>query len=165
MPHQHPDPLFFLVSAFAAVLVAPFAEEYLFRGLLQGWLENIAAGLPAVHGAPVNGTDDGEPAVAGASEPSSHFAPRHDAEKEIELGDARSPGIRGPAWPILVSALVFALMHWSHGPDPIPLFFFAVGLGFLYRQTHRLMPCIVVHLLLNGLTLLSMYVSVVYGNA
>jgi membrane protease YdiL (CAAX protease family) len=34
-------------------------------------------------------------------------------------------------------------------PDPIPLFFFAVVLGLLYQRTHRLVPSIVLHALLN----------------
>jgi membrane protease YdiL (CAAX protease family) len=38
-------------------------------------------------------------------------------------------------------------------PDPIPLFVLALGLGYLYRQTHRILPCIVVHLLLNACSL------------
>jgi membrane protease YdiL (CAAX protease family) len=44
-------------------------------------------------------------------------------------------------------------MHAAHGPDPIPLFVLALGLGYLYRQTHRILPCIVVHFLLNLLTM------------
>ena len=57
-------------------------------------------------------------------------------------------------WPILVSSLVFALLHLGQGGAPIPLFFLAVGLGFLYQRTGRLTPCIVVHMLLNGTMLL-----------
>lgn len=33
--------------------------------------------------------------------------------------------------------------------DPIPLFFLAVGLGFLYYRTHRILPCILVHCAFN----------------
>ena len=39
-----------------------------------------------------------------------------------------------------VSAAIFAFMHLGQGPAPIPLFFLAIGLGYLYRQTHRATP-------------------------
>ena len=48
------------------------------------------------------------------------------------------------------SALIFAVLHLSHGPDWVPLFVLALGLGYVYRQTHRILPCIVVHFLLNA---------------
>ena len=38
-------------------------------------------------------------------------------------------------------------------PDPITLFFFASTLGFLYGRTHRLVPAIVLHMMLNGSSL------------
>ncbi len=56
-------------------------------------------------------------------------------------------------WPILVTSAVFASLHLGQGAAPIPLFFLSVGLGFLYRNTGRLTPVIVVHMLLNGTTL------------
>ena len=52
-----------------------------------------------------------------------------------------------------MSATLFAALHASHGPDPIPLFMLAVGLGYLYQRTHRILPCVTVHFLLNSVTL------------
>jgi hypothetical protein len=66
-------------------------------------------------------------------------------------------------WPILVSAAAFSLMHLGHGYDFIPLFPLAVGLGYLYQQTHRIVPCIVVHLLLNATSLVVLWLAVTYG--
>lgn len=54
------------------------------------------------------------------------------------------------ALPIFLSATPFALLHSSSGPDPIALFPLAVTLGYLYRQTHRLWPSLVMHLCFNG---------------
>jgi membrane protease YdiL (CAAX protease family) len=34
---------------------------------------------------------------------------------------------------------------------------FAVGLGYLYRQTHRILPSVVVHLLLNACSLAALF--------
>ena len=38
---QHSDPLAIAVVVFAAIVVAPLAEEFLFRRVLQGWLESL----------------------------------------------------------------------------------------------------------------------------
>jgi membrane protease YdiL (CAAX protease family) len=66
-------------------------------------------------------------------------------------------------WPIFVASGVFAIMHLGQGAAPIPLFFLAVGLGFLYRSSGRLTPVIVVHMLLNGTTLLVEFLRVNAG--
>ena len=44
-------------------------------------------------------------------------------------------------------------MHLGQGAAPIPLFILAVGLGLLYQRTGRIVPCIIVHMLLNAMTL------------
>jgi membrane protease YdiL (CAAX protease family) len=74
-----------------------------------------------------------------------------------------------PRWitdviPIFASAAIFALMHLSHGPDFIPLMILAAGLGYLYRRTHRITPGLVVHFLLNAVSMLALCLSI-YGGA
>lgn len=56
-------------------------------------------------------------------------------------------------WPVLLSSTVFASLHLGQGAAPIPLFLLALGLGFLYRQTGCLVAPVIVHMVLNGLTL------------
>jgi membrane protease YdiL (CAAX protease family) len=51
---------------------------------------------------------------------------------------------------ILATSLIFALLHLGHGAAPIPLFFLALALGYLYQRTHRLLPSVTVHFLLNA---------------
>ena len=62
--------------------------------------------------------------------------------------------------PILVSSGLFAIAHLQHGPDWVPLFFLAVGIGYLYQRTRRVLPCIVVHMLVNGLGVLQLWYHV-----
>ncbi len=57
-------------------------------------------------------------------------------------------------WPIVASSAIFAALHSGQGAAPIPLFVLALGLGFLYRQTGRITAPMIVHMVLNGLTLL-----------
>jgi membrane protease YdiL (CAAX protease family) len=68
-----------------------------------------------------------------------------------------------PRWPIFVSAAIFALMHAGNGPDPIPLFFLALGLGYLYRQTHRITPSMTVHFLLNAASMTLLWMELTFG--
>ncbi|MDA7980681.1 MAG: CPBP family intramembrane metalloprotease [Pirellulales bacterium] len=95
-------------SILAAVIIAPLVEEFLFRGIFQGYLER-------------------------------------------RFGQQ--------SWlPIVISSVFFATVHFNgDSPAPIPLFFFALGLGYLYRQTHRLWPCIVLHFCLNALSISVMW--------
>lgn len=58
-------------------------------------------------------------------------------------------------WPVIVASLIFALLHFpGQGAAPIPIFVLSLGLGYLYRQTGSLLPPIIVHMVLNSLTLL-----------
>jgi membrane protease YdiL (CAAX protease family) len=75
------------------------------------------------------------------------------------------PG-EGPAWwPIVLSALLFALMHLGQGAAPIPLFLFAIVLGYLYQRTHRIWPSMVAHLLLNAATIFILWNQIQHASA
>src|SRR5262249_19627401 len=75
------------------------------------------------------------------------------------------PELHGPAaWlPIAVSSAIFALLHYSHRPDWIPLLFLAAGMGYLYQRTHRILPSLIVHALLNSLSMWGLWVAVKEG--
>jgi hypothetical protein len=65
------------------------------------------------------------------------------------------------AWlPIAISSVIFALLHYTHGPDWIPLIFLAAGMGYLYQRTHRLLPSLTVHCLLNSYSLWGLWIQV-----
>ncbi len=128
---RSPEPAVLLATAFSAVIVAPLFEEFLFRMLLQGGSERLIrrARLWQQHG------DDTPEKI--------------EQQKVIPAEEIRD----WPWGPVWISSLMFALMHFGQGAAPIALFFFAVALGYLYRQTGRLWPCIVVHGVLNAFTL------------
>ncbi len=165
MLRESPDSSLFVTSVFVAVLVAPVAEEFFFRVLLQGWLEKSTTSLaqlfktmPQVKYANGIRSRASEPHVVemGAGRDASSTS---DEVYLAEVVEEPPP----PYWPMFVSAAVFALLHYSHGPDPIPLFFLAIGLGYLYRQTHRIMPCITVHFLLNALSMTMLWLELTFG--
>lgn len=186
---ENPSFRFFALSLFSAVFVAPIVEEFLFRVVLQGWLEAVAPRMSSIRSLrdfrqlfveSVTGVEQHPVSPSSLSLPQADpltplksppddgnpYAPPHappeppvEAQVSEECAPVRSP----PSWPVLVSSGIFALLHWGHGPDPIPLFVLALGLGYLYRQTHRILPGIVVHMALNGVSMLMLIWSVARG--
>ena len=128
-----PDTRLMIASVASAVVAAPLQEEFLWRLLFQGWLEKLAR------------------------------APSEPMELMFGRSRAASAGSVDQAvitWPILVSSFLFALLHLNHGPAAVALFFFAVGLGWVYQRTHRIVPCITAHLLLNGCSLALLFLEI-----
>lgn len=109
-------------AALAVVIVGPLSEEMFFRVILQGWLETIVWPGTRAFLTTTSATAAGE--------------------------EAESPAAPVVWQPIVFSSGAFALMH--SGLAQIPLFFFALVLGYLYQRTHRLWPSLVTHMLLNG---------------
>jgi membrane protease YdiL (CAAX protease family) len=109
---------------------------------------------------------DGVSAPAAAREPANPYAsPEADSSLPAAGSAPATTPVRPRRWPIFVSASIFAAMHLGHGYDFVPLFFLALGLGYLYQQTHRVLPCIVVHLLLNAGSLVMLWLTVTYGES
>ena len=148
-PSQHPliealkaeqEPRMLAQAFIMAVICAPIAEEFLFRVLFQGWLEKLFD--PQA----MQRANYGENVLWG-----EHALAEKDATNSEPVYAAFAP--------IFISALVFALLHFSHGPDWIPLLILSLGLGYLYRRTHRVLPGLIVHFLLNLLSMLSLCVQ------
>ncbi len=153
---QGADFRFFAIIILSAVVIAPIVEEYMFRVLLQSWLERITR--DADFAALIFG---GRDPVLSVEEPRDQPTGAADSLQQPVAKGLPCP--RRSSLAILVSALVFALMHRSHGPDPIPLFLLAVALGYVFSRTGRVLPCIVAHALLNATTIATLAISIFYG--
>jgi len=165
-----PDWGFAIAVIISAVIAAPIFEEFVFRLLLQGWLEKVFDQRSA--------TTQSEPTFPDA--PLDDFStPATPAEGAIATDVAflkynppPSPKPRPPlveeaprvtaAWlPIMISSLLFAAAHAGYGYSPVPLFVLALILGYLYQRTHRIIPCIVVHVVFNGVSLAMLGLEIV----
>ena len=155
MVTEEPHPLLLVFAFVAAVVVAPVCEEIAFRLLLQGWLEKWEDGRFTLS------ADVNEPERQGEGE-TRRQGDEENATMEtspclpVSLSPCLFPGLPHGWLPILVSSVLFSLAHYGHGPDPIPLLFLAVILGYTYQRTHRIVPCIVTHMLFNLLTLVAL---------
>ena len=177
IPYEHPvldklaenaGPMTFVVLFVGTAVVAPLVEEFMFRVLLQSGLQKFFDG-PLVD-------QDKEPSTSDsmeASEPKSWIgdAYRPPEQQSQQYGDTPIPQaepvrwqdmfVRQPGriwmprsfWSIVLTSVVFAAMHIGQGAAFIPLFFLSLGLGYLYQRTGRITASLVVHVVLNALTM------------
>ena len=149
------DVLLFALAAIAAGFVAPLSEEFMFRGLLQGWLEKVFAGRAMSEQLLMGGEDEMNFVKALQND---------EADESLEESSAAAkPYVEATSrdWlAIVISMTVFSLLHYSHGPAWIPLLLLGAAIGFVYQRTHRLWPGIIAHLLLNMTTILGLWVQV-----
>jgi membrane protease YdiL (CAAX protease family) len=183
---ESPDASFFAVLFVAAAVVAPIFEELVFRVLLQGFLEkafshrsplsDLVAGSSGQNPGP-GSLPPADPAAAEAgivyfanpqgpdTNPYFPSAIVSESGTPVQLvSESEQPMLRGVAsWlPIGITSIVFALLHFSHGPDWVALTLLAAGMGYLYQRTHRVVPSLIVHALLNGLSMFGLWLQV-YG--
>lgn len=130
---QDHSPQVALITCFSAVIAAPIAEELFYRVIIQGWFERWALQ-----------PDQPETLLLGQKSA--------DPTQTVEVRSV-------PRWPVLASASWFALMHYSHGPDWVPLLLFGLVLGALYRHTRSLLTVIVPHLILNAISMWQLFDS------
>jgi membrane protease YdiL (CAAX protease family) len=179
-----PDASFFTVLFIAAAVVAPIFEELIFRVLLQGFLEKAFVFRGRARELLLGGTWPAEQfaAMPVAATESSIAAPVYSSGVPLPdinpftpsaivteppaladfAGASQQRELGGlAAWlPIGTASLIFALMHYTHGPDWVALTLLAAGMGYLYQRTHRLVPSLVVHTLLNSLSMLGLWIQV-----
>ncbi len=169
---KSPNSLMLIVSAIGAVAVAPLCEEMIFRVLLQGWFESIEASRQLSSASPLvaevaeqpefdagvapPADDTDEPAPA--SGPLNPYQSPQAVDAAPLVADAVQVS-RPSWWPIALSSALFAMMHWGQGLAPVPLFFYAAILGYLYQRTHRLWPSLVAHSVLNGGSMLILWLA------
>ncbi len=186
MLNKDAAPLTFVLVWFVAGLVAPICEEVFFRGTLQAWLQRLSAGRMNSDQILVGGWDSDKLAKGSALEsppakPSTEMGSESEDALSQDLNPYRSPGsnavngssesVSGPRswithshWPIYVTSAIFACLHIGQGAAPIPLFVLAVVLGYLYRKTESILPCIVLHMLLNTFSLFWFTINVLFGS-
>jgi hypothetical protein len=70
-----------------------------------------------------------------------------------------------PIWPSVITGILFGLMHIGYGMSFIPLSALGVFLGLIYRQTHSVWPCIIIHMMLNGFSMLMLAQLILLKNA
>ena len=124
----------------SAVGIAPLIEEFFFRGVIQGWLQRCFD------------HDESKETwfMGGVVTANAHS----DTNPTLQL-------LRFWA-PILITSVLFAMMHLGQGPAPIPLFFLSLGIGYVFRKTGSFVPCVIIHFMLNFISMAVLTLSILY---
>jgi membrane protease YdiL (CAAX protease family) len=196
LQHDYDHPIFEMVgndlwllglAAWMAVGVAPITEEYLFRVLLQGYLEAMAKQPLTAREVFLGRSMTAPPENASTTMPSSTLSKADatwnenpyqstmviameadaapiNSEADGIMPDAKeSPVV--PWWPVIVTGILFGLAHFDFGVSWIPLVLMGWVLGWLYRMTHRIWPSLIVHVLLNSISLAGLGAKILSGGA
>ena len=134
------------LAILSAMALAPAAEELLFRGVFQGWLERR---LNAPRPVPM------------PFEPTPTIDESPWSPPAVPVATGGDPIARWAA--LLLPAVVFAGVHAGQWPAPIPLFLLAIGLGVLYRRTGGIVATIAMHATFNGISTVLLIVMVETG--
>jgi hypothetical protein len=163
-------------AALSAVVLAPAAEELLFRGIIQGWLQRVflrpthkpaltssdAELLAAVELPAATALDDGRNTLADEVGLPNPYGPPQAAIGAVlpathQALDRKTTAAR---WaPILLTSALFAMVHLPQWPAPIALFFLSLALGFVFEWTGSLIATFVMHALFNALGALLLFHS------
>lgn len=176
----------------SAVVLAPLTEEFLFRYMLQGWLHtkcsaplavvaaslffaSLHGGRPSAHNSDVlmyvilgNCVANFLTLCLGGI----YLCNKYRLPLPLVLGLTRkyvcSDLFWGIAYFFSIGIVVLALSSTLRSffpdtvTDPIPLFFFALVLGFLFQKTGRLLPSIALHASLNGFSYAALVVQAMF---
>ena len=154
-----------LLAFVSGVVLAPAAEELLFRGVILGGLVRTCSGPGP---APIPPAEPVEPVLI---EPLSSEMTVLVEDDENPWTAPRAPLVEVPRRPpamagwtanVLTSAL-FAALHFAQWPAPIPLFLLSLVLGWLYLRTGGLVAPFALHLTFNGMSTAVLYLYLLTG--
>jgi membrane protease YdiL (CAAX protease family) len=138
-----------------AVVAAPLIEELLFRGVLQRWLAKSIWHSHLVYAltitAPAVVDDTKNPRVWWTVALVLSILPLYLAV--LYLGRSSPTGKQYQS--ILVSSILFAAVHVTVWPTPIPLFLLGLCLGYLAFRTQSLVAPVILHALFNAVACLT----------
>ncbi len=162
----------YLLAVTSAVIFAPLVEEFLFRVLIQGWLQSAPFGSiksiflgqrEASQLAFVASSSD----IVSVPNQDNPYAPLNVTVTNLELTDLNpaSASLTPPIWPSFVTGTLFGLAHFGYGLSFIPLIVLGIILGLLYRATHSIWPSLVVHFILNSSSMLALGITILIEGA
>jgi membrane protease YdiL (CAAX protease family) len=167
----------YLLAVISAALIAPVVEEFLFRVLLQGWLQSWQSStLRAI----ILGASEDKRAVeslqtgtgvalsipladgaTGAMDATEEIPSEAETSHPVNATDA-TPVRQNhpPLWPAIATGILFGLAHLGYGLSFIPLIILGIILGLLYRATNSIWPSLIVHCVLNSSSMIALGVGV-----
>ncbi len=155
MVTAEPSFSFAWLAFLTAVVLAPSAEELLFRGILQGWLMREFGKRPQRR-------KESELGAVADLELDQLAQPEDAPETPVPPSETRTE--TGASWtPIVITSLLFAAAHYAQWPAPLAIFFLSMGLGLVYQRTGSLVTSVVIHALFNSVSTTALIVQMALG--
>ncbi len=117
-----------IYTVITVVVAAPIVEEFVFRGVVLTYLQRAFSGNWATN---------------------TLILCKHSEKPENQFKAADTFQRHGAN---LLTSLIFASLHLGQGAAPIPLFLLSFGIGHVANKTGSIIPCILIHMLLNGIS-------------
>lgn len=161
-PNKHPvekmvrenfGPEVAYLAVLSAVVLAPAAEELVFRGVIQGWL--FKAIRNSLRPSPLTLHDVHSVRSFGDDAPLESLAEQSIGDDKQQRDDRRAGWMA-----IVLTSTLFALAHWEQWPAPVALFFLSLALGFVFQRTGSLWSAFILHSLFNGLSTAVLFASI-----
>ncbi len=172
-----------------AVVLAPAAEELIFRGVIQNWLSRVfrrwanQGVLTPPETTPAEELDFIDPPTVYVpptpippKRPIHQFAGDGHPPNPCESPQARLTDRRGwehdpttrlrlaEIMPVVLTSVLFAAAHAPQWPAPIAIFVLSLALGAVYQRTRSLVASFVLHALFNGLSTLVLFLMLLGGH-
>jgi membrane protease YdiL (CAAX protease family) len=156
----------------SAVILAPAAEELLFRAVIQGWLVRALVGLRLQLVDEEFGSSRPAPVPDEWAVEEAYPAPACIADQPPPPPTGFSALVLDPVrWQrlaavtaVVVTSVLFALAHWAQWPAPVAIFFLSLALGAVFYRTGSLWASLVLHSLFNGLSTTFLFVAILSGD-
>ena len=162
-----------LLAFLTAVVFAPAAEELMFRGVLQNWLERLFQRRGRVQELPSVAPEDlpcADRTIDVPPQPhvwtdNPYEAPEAPLTPLAVWEEDQAPPPRAASlWPVVLTSALFGLVHYAQWPAPIPIFVLSLALGVVYQRTRSLVASFVLHALFNGLSTVLLFQVMLSGN-
>ena len=127
-----------IYTVITVVIAAPLVEEFVFRGVILTYLQRVFSGrwggdtILYCH----NSAQPKTTIVA------TDMFQKHGAN--------------------LLTSLLFAALHIGQGAAYIPLFILSFGIGYVCNRTGSILPCVLIHMVLNGISTIPLIFMILY---
>ncbi len=125
-------------TVIAVVIAAPLVEEFVFRGVILTYLQRVFSG---------NWTTESVLLCRNNAMPS---------RPEIQSDLFQTHGAN------LLTSLLFSALHIGQGAAYIPLFILSFGIGYVGNRTGSIIPCVIIHMILNGISTIPLIYVIIY---
>jgi membrane protease YdiL (CAAX protease family) len=158
-----------ILAVLSTMVLAPWIEELLFRGVFQRWLGRLVEDRPLptttiqAEGRLAPLEPENESFFLNSKAAPAESTPIDPGSEILARGHrpAEPPSSRSSSLPILLTSFFFAAMHLPQWPAPIAILLLSMALGTVYERTGSLLAAITMHATFNGVNTLLLLLAAI----